>query len=129
MLRQNQGLTRLWYKIGWQSTLNTITVILISVPVLGYLTWLSITRARESAVAAARRVCRDCGVQFLDQTVALQQSRLVRAATGSLAWRRLYQFEFSEEGVERCPGQVTVVGGRAMEVVLDGGRVGRLIVN
>ena len=38
--------------------------------------WWGATRAREVAVSAARRACTRCGVQFLDDSVALAKTCL-----------------------------------------------------
>lgn len=81
--------------------------------------WQDGLRARERALAAARRACQELDVQLLDQTVAMRRLALVRSPTGWLRLRREFGFEFSVEGTERRGGSAVVVGGRVLSVDLD----------
>lgn len=79
--------------------------------------WLDATRARELAVHTCIRGCQQRGVQLLDQTVALV--RLSPAiGRGRLTLRRIYRFEYSEEGVERQDGHLTLIGRDLVEFSL-----------
>jgi hypothetical protein len=75
---------------------------------IGWL-WLDGARAREMAVGLAQRACRDRGVQMLDQAVALRRLGL-RWRSRGLRLRRVYRFEFSEEGVGRRTGYLVLLG-------------------
>ena len=66
-------------------------------------------RARELASAVCRRTCRRCHVLFLDDTVALVALGLTRV-DDSLRIRRVYQFEFSDDGRDRLSGMVAISG-------------------
>ena len=81
--------------------------------------WQDGLRARERALAAARRACQELDVQLLDQTVALRRFALVRSPSGWLGLRREFGFEFSVEGTERRRGSAVVVGGRVESLHLD----------
>jgi hypothetical protein len=81
--------------------------------------WQDGLRARERALAAARRACQELDVQLLDQTVALRRLALERGPTGWLRLRREFGFEFSAEGTERRAGSAVVVAGRVESVHLD----------
>ncbi|MGD2020552.1 MAG: DUF3301 domain-containing protein [Thiohalocapsa sp.] len=81
---------------------------LLMVLLAGWL-WLSTLRAREMALAHARRACARAGVQLLDQAVALRGVAL-RWTPRGLRLRRRYRFEFSADGVERRTGQVVLLG-------------------
>ena len=71
--------------------------------------WLDSARAREIAIGLCEATCAQRHLQFLDQTVAL--SRLgVRWTTQGLRIRRIFRFDYSEEGAERHSGHVTLVG-------------------
>lgn len=72
--------------------------------------WYDIMRARETAVAAARRACDAAGVQLLDDTVAVTALALRRRADGRIALRRIYRFEFSDTGNNRVAGSITLLG-------------------
>ena len=89
--------------------------------------WLDTAAARDGARAAARRLCGALGVQFLDQSVALAQTRLRRDETGRLRWERVFQFEFSESGNERYPGRVQILGREPAWVMLNGARIGQVL--
>lgn len=67
----------------------------------------------------SRRTCQRHGVQLLDQTVALQKFTLSWQADG-LRLRRTYEFEFSEEGIGRHQGRLTLCGLTLESIELDG---------
>lgn len=71
--------------------------------------WVDSMRARELASAVCRRTCRRCDVQFLDDTVALVALGITRV-DGKLRIRRVYQFEFSDDGRDRLSGIVAISG-------------------
>lgn len=78
--------------------------------------WRATMRAREAAVAAGRRVCREHEVQFLDDTVALRALRLLPRAPPGHRVERIYGFEFSRDGVSRESGSVTMRGAHVSTV-------------
>lgn len=71
--------------------------------------WLDAARAREMAVGLAQRACKERGVQLLDQAVALRRLGL-RWRSSGLRIRRVYRFEFSEEGIGRRTGYLVLLG-------------------
>ncbi len=71
--------------------------------------WLDAARAREMAIGLAQRACKERGVQLLDQAVALRRLGL-RWRPQGLRIRRVYRFEFSEEGVRRRSGYLVLLG-------------------
>lgn len=71
--------------------------------------WLDSLRARELATGVCRAACEQRGLQFLDQTVALRRLGIRRTAAG-LRLRRVYRFDFSEEGVGRQNGYLVLIG-------------------
>lgn len=79
--------------------------------------WLDALRARELAVALARRACDDRDLQFLDQAVALRRLGLRWTGDG-VKLRRAYRFEFSEGGVGRRTGHLILIGLRLEELSL-----------
>ena len=72
--------------------------------------WVDSMRARELASAACRRTCQRCDVQFLDDTVALVALDITHVDDKQLRVRRVYQFEFSDDGRDRLSGIVTISG-------------------
>lgn len=76
-------------------------------------------RIRELALQAARRACRDAGVQLLDQTVSIKRLSLSRDPRGRWRVWRQYQFEYSVEGYERECGHVIMLGHRLQGLVMS----------
>jgi len=85
------------------------TLLGISIPLLLFWFWLDSARARELATAISDAACRERGLQFLDQTVALTRISL-RWTSQGIRMRRTFRFDFSEEGVGRRTGHVTMLG-------------------
>lgn len=81
--------------------------------------WISALQAREQAVDIARRSCERNQVQFLDQSVALESLKPGRYPTGNMTWKRIYGFDYSQEGVERQHGRVFMLGNRLEQIQMD----------
>jgi hypothetical protein len=81
--------------------------------------WFDSMRARERAVAAGSRACERDGLQFLDETVECVSLRPARDENGHIALRRIYRFEFSDNGDNRRGGNVSLVGGRVESLTMD----------
>ncbi|MEB4592491.1 DUF3301 domain-containing protein [Candidatus Thiothrix sp. Deng01] len=94
-------------------------LLLLGLIALGVWFWLDSLNARERAVAAAIRACREINVQFLDQTVALESLKPARNAYGQVVLRRIYGFEYSQQGVERRHGRAILRGRMLEQVQLD----------
>jgi hypothetical protein len=75
--------------------------------------WLDSLRAREIATEICKTACNQRELQFLDQTVALRRLGFAWRSEG-LRMRRVYRFDFSEEGVGRRSGYL-VMRGLALE--------------
>lgn len=71
--------------------------------------WLDSMRSREIATGIGKSLCEREGVQFLDHTVSLAKLSLHWGARG-LRLRRVYQFDFSEEGLGRHHGFIVMIG-------------------
>jgi hypothetical protein len=80
--------------------------------------WWDGLRKRETAIRAARALCQQTGVQFLDDTVALARLRLRRDAKQRVRFYREFCFEFSDTGDNRQPGRVYLLGDRLLDVNL-----------
>jgi len=89
---------------------NLLAVFLLLL--LGWF-WLDSMRAREIATEVCKTACAQRKLQFLDQTVALRRLGLAWRSEG-LRMRRVYRFDFSEEGVGRRSGYL-VMRGLALE--------------
>lgn len=71
--------------------------------------WLDSLRAREIATGICKSACQRHDLQFLDQAVALRRLGMVWTQAG-LRVRRVYRFDFSEEGVGRHSGYLVMRG-------------------
>ena len=96
----------------WQ-TLFVVCVMLVA--------WLfyEALRAREAAIRITKEACRQHGLQLLDDTVHGVRLRLVRDHEGVVRLRRTFQFDFSEDGVNRRSGSVVMLGARVESLQLE----------
>lgn len=72
--------------------------------------WAASLRARERALGATHKACRELDVQLLDETVALEGLWVGRDPRGRLRLRRRYAFEFTPDGLRRHSGRAELVG-------------------
>jgi hypothetical protein len=85
--------------------------------------WLHSIRILEIAREAGRLICKQTGVQFLDDTVASTKLQLTRDSNGRRALRRTYRFEFTETGNTRREGEVVMLGERIESVTMEPYRI------
>ena len=91
-----------------------LLLVLLLLSLLGF--WWDSLGARQAAREAGRRVCAQHGVQFLDDTVAINRLRLQRNSRGRLVFYRQYRFEYSLSGDERLRGSVDLLGKQVLRV-------------
>jgi hypothetical protein len=77
-------------------------------------------RSKELAVGAARRECKLCSVQLLDQTVQLVKLSMSRDKSDRWRFWREYRFEYSDDGDNRLEGRLTLLGPRVIRIALEG---------
>lgn len=78
--------------------------------------WYHSLKQRERANAAAQDACERAHLQFLDGTVAFARMNLFRGASGRLALRRTYVFDYTARSIERLQGFVVIAGDRVETV-------------
>lgn len=81
--------------------------------------WRDSLAAREAALRAAVRACKQSQVQLLDGALVISELGLRRNANGTVRFWRLYEFEFSLDGSARYPGRVGMLGQGVEMVQLD----------
>ena len=81
--------------------------------------WFDSLRARELALRSGARACADINVQFLDQSVSVDQLRLGRDARGQLTFRRVFSFDFSDNGADRRRGKIVILGRYVQSITLE----------
>jgi len=81
--------------------------------------WQAGMRGKETAVRAARKECKLCDVQLLDQTV--QQVKISMSRDERDQWRiwREYRFEYAQDGDQRHVGQLTILGQKVLRIALE----------
>jgi len=93
-------------------------VALVAVALLAWL-WYDSMRARERAVAVGQAACAREQLQFLDETVECTSVRPARNAAGRLVLRRVYRFEFSDDGSRRRSGQIVMLSGEVESLTME----------
>jgi len=87
--------------------------------VAGLLFWVDSLRARERALSAGRAACERNGLQLLDETVAGAGLRLARNDLGELKIRRVFVFEFSDNGNNRRRGSIVILGATVQDLYIE----------
>jgi hypothetical protein len=95
----------------------TETIVILVLGAYGLYVFQAL-RIRELALLAARRACREAGVQLLDETVSVKRLSLSRDQRGRWRVWRQYQFEYSIEGYERETGHVIMLGNQLRGLVM-----------
>ena len=71
--------------------------------------WMDVLAARERAIRYGRELCREAGVQLLDQSVSMTRLRVERV-DGLPTLIRRYEFEVSLDGSDRHRGHLDLRG-------------------
>ncbi|MBU2885793.1 DUF3301 domain-containing protein [Gilvimarinus agarilyticus] len=85
--------------------------------------WWRALMAKEVALRAAARHCKEMDIQLLDQSVYLRRLWFKRNHKGALSLWRAFYFEFTSTGEDRYTGRVIMLGRRIEQVELDPHRV------
>jgi len=93
-------------------------VALVGLSALAWL-WYDSMRARERAVAAGQAACARDALQFLDETVECVSLRPARNEGGRLVLRRVYRFEFSDDGAHRRGGSIVMLGSEVESLTME----------
>lgn len=80
--------------------------------------WYDTMRIRELANTVAQHGCRRADVQFLDGTVSFAKLSIVNTARG-LRFRRVFVFDYSEDGENRLQGFVVFAGSEVLNLGLQ----------
>ena len=88
-----------------------LTVIIIAVVWL----FLDSLRAQERAITICNKACEERNVQFLDQTVSLHRIGVRWGAEG-IRLRRIFRFDYSDDGENRHTGHLILAGTRQEEL-------------
>ena len=92
--------------------LITLVVILLAIGL-----WGSALRAKELAIAACKKACKQRNLQFLDGTAHLQKIRLRRKDNGRVRFIRWYAFDYYD-GQTRLSSLITIFNNQVIEIDL-----------
>lgn len=81
--------------------------------------WVDSIRVKELAHHAGSLYCKQHEVQFLDNTVIKNRTRLIRHHANLFQFQREYFFEYSVHGDERQTGMMVFAGHHLQEIQLD----------
>jgi hypothetical protein len=93
-------------------------VVLVALALLAWL-WYDSMRARERAVVAGQKACARERLQFLDETVECTSVRPARHRAGHLVLRRVYRFEFSDDGSQRRAGSIVMLSAEVESLTME----------
>jgi len=105
-------------------TLSSLTFLLMLV--MAGLLVRHILGWREQARGIAEQACRAMEVQLLDASVSWRALRFNRRY---LSAEVQYRFDFSEDGVARCAGLITLIGGHPVQVAMNSERLGQVLLD
>jgi len=77
--------------------------------------FLDSLRAQEKAITICSKACQERNVQLLDQTVSVHRIG-IRWGTEGIRLRRIYRFDYSDDGEDRHTGHLILVGTRQEEL-------------
>jgi hypothetical protein len=90
---------------------------------LAALHWWNSKGAKEIALKATLKHCREMEVQLLDQSISLRGFWIKRDGGGRLRFWRSYNFDFSSNGDDRYEGRIIILGRRVESIQLEPHRV------
>ena len=80
--------------------------------------WKASLEGRDLAVRAAREICKDNDIQFLDGTASLQNIKPFYARNKGPGLKRTYTFEYSGDGISRQTGCIMMENMQITTVLL-----------
>ncbi|MFM9967048.1 MAG: DUF3301 domain-containing protein [Burkholderiales bacterium] len=81
--------------------------------------WFDSLKVRERALVVGPRACERSGLQFLDQTVECVSLKLARNDEGRIVIRRVYRFEFTDNGESRRAGSIVMMGSEVASLYME----------
>jgi len=102
---------------------NPVDFTLILVAVIGLLYWLNASKGKEIARWVGKEACKEIGVSFLDDTVALVRVWIGKNDNGERHIFRCYRFEFTSDGSQRYKGEIIVSDKKLVNIELEPYRI------
>jgi hypothetical protein len=98
--------------------MSTEILVLLGVAALVWF-WFDSLKVRERALAVGPGACERSGLQFLDQTVECISLKLARNEDGRVVIRRIYRFEFTDNGESRRTGTIVMMGSQVISITME----------
>jgi len=103
--------------------MNPVDFTIILVLVVAWLYWLNAAKAKEIARWVGKEACKEIGVSFLDDTVALNRVWIGKNDNGERKLFRRYRFEFTSDGSQRYKGEIVISEAKLVGVELEPYRI------
>lgn len=97
--------------------MTTLLLVLLTIVIIF---WFEILKMREYVIKRCQRACEEAKIQFLDQSVAVISIKFRLGKNGLPELLRIYQFEYSENGVDRLPAYVDLINNRIISIRFTG---------
>ena len=99
--------------------MDLTTLGLTTAVFLVFVIWWKSTKTKARALELAKRHCTHLGLQFLDQSVVLNNIRTDRflSLNAQVMWS--YGFEFTSTGEERYRGKIVIRNGKPAQIELE----------
>jgi len=98
--------------------MTPLAILLIIVVAVWF--WQISQQCRDLAIAVAQQTCKNQQLQFLDGTATLKNVRPYLSRASGPGFKRIYTFDYSEDGVGRHSGCIIMHNSRVSSVLLDG---------
>jgi len=100
----------------------TELLIIFSLPLIAWF-WIDSTKVIESARIVAAKMCKNCNVQFLDDSVHQRKFSFGKNSYGQLKFVRTYEFEFTNNEHQRYKGELIFAGCQLLSSQMDAYRI------
>jgi hypothetical protein len=95
-------------------SLGTLIILLVFIGL-----WVQQMKAREIALAVAKKACESKHAQLVDDTVHFKGSRFAKRIGARFPIERRYDFDYSLDGQSRHHGSVLLSGSRLKQVRME----------
>ncbi len=95
-------------------SLGTLIVLLVLIGL-----WVQQMKAREIALAVAKKACESKHAQLVDETVHFKGFRFAKRIGGRVPIERKYDFDYSLDGQSRHHGSVLLSGSRLKQIRME----------
>lgn len=103
--------------------MSPVDFTIIVIFVVAWLYWLNAAKAKEIARWVGKEACKEIGVSFLDDTVALNRIWIDKNDNDERKIFRCYRFEFTSDGSRRYKGEIVISEKKLVSIELEPYRI------